>query len=348
MRVLIVDDDDISLELLETALTGAGYEIELARDGFEALERLRSGEFRLVISDWEMPRLNGVELCKKVRERQFAQYVYFILVTAREGANSVVEGLEAGADDFISKPFDPAELRVRLRAGQRVLSLRSRNVTIFALAKLAESRDPETGAHLDRIREYCRVIARRLAEMDKFRDVIDGEYVETLYLTSPLHDIGKVGIPDGVLLKPSRLTDREFEIMKAHTSIGARALDAALHQDPDAHFLRMARDIALSHHERFDGNGYPQGLAGEEIPLCARIVALADVYDALTSRRVYKDAFSHEVARSIIIENRGTDFDPDIVDAFLSKEDVFIAVMEHLNESRATEEEPAARVLVPA
>ncbi len=325
MRVLIVDDDEISLELLSEALSPE-YEVELARNGCEALESLRTGLYQFVLSDWEMPEMNGLELCRKIRERHLASYVYIILVTSRDGTDSVVAGLEAGADDFISKPFHPAELRVRLRAGLRLLSLESRNVTIFTLAKLAESRSPETGAHLERMREYCRVLAENLGENPKYRDVINADYIHLIYLTSPLHDIGKVGIPDSVLLKAGPLTDREFEIMKTHVAIGAETLSAAAALQPDAEFLLMARDIALTHHERFDGSGYPNGLVGNQIPLCGRIVALADVYDALTSKRVYKNALSHDVAKSIILEERGVHFDPDVVDAFLKAEKEFVSI----------------------
>ncbi len=194
------------------------------------------------------------------------------------------------------------------------------------MAKLAEIRDPETGAHLERVQGYSRVIARHLAGQAKFAARIDAEYVQLLYLTSPLHDIGKVGIPDAVLLKPGRLDPGEFEVMKTHTLIGAATLDAALQKFPAARFLAMARDIAASHHERFDGTGYPHRLAGDQIPLCGRIVALADVYDALTSKRVYKAAFPHEAAKALIVREAGRHFDPDVVDAFLHTEAQFLAV----------------------
>lgn len=332
MRVLIVDDDEITLEILDNALVQSGYEVERASDGLEALEMIRTGRFRLVISDWDMPGMDGLELCRAVRSRHTAGYIYFILLTSRDGTGNVVEGLDAGADDFINKPFHPTELCVRLRAGQRILSLDSRDVIIFSLAKLAESRDPETGAHLERMREYCRVLANYLCEVPRYSEYVDGEYVQSIFLSSPLHDIGKVGIPDHVLLKPGRLTEEEFEIMKTHVTIGASTLDAALQQFPDADFLKMAYDIALTHHERFDGTGYPNGLSKYEIPLSGRILAVADVYDALTTKRTYKEAYSHEVARSIILEGRGTHFDPDIVDGFLAKEDEFIAILKRLSD----------------
>ena len=337
MRVLIVDDDEIARDLLSEALAGAGYEVSAARDGREALEILRTGVFRLVISDWEMPEMTGLELCRRIRERHFSSYVYIILVTSRDGTDNVVEGLSAGADDFITKPFHPAELCVRVRSGVRLLSLESRNLTIFTLAKLAESRSPETGAHLERMREYCRVLAQRLSRNKKYSNAVDADYVHLIYLTSPLHDIGKVGIQDSVLLKGGPLTDKEFEIMKSHVRIGAETLAAAARFQPDAEFLRMAHDIALTHHEWYDGSGYPQGLVGDEIPLCGRIVALADVYDALTAKRVYKNAFTHDVAKSVILEESGVHFDPDIVDAFLESEQEFIDIQKRFADLEAAD-----------
>jgi putative two-component system response regulator len=197
---------------------------------------------------------------------------------------------------------------------------------IFAMAKLTESRDVDTGAHLERMREYSRILAEELSTWPKFSEIIDGDYVQLLYLTSPLHDIGKVAVSDSVLLKPGRLTPEEFEQMKKHTIYGGDTLQSVAAARPEAHFLVMARDIALTHHERFDGKGYPYGLSGERIPLCGRIVALADVYDALTSKRVYKEAFSHEEAKRIILEGCGTQFDPDIVEAFKKREHDFISI----------------------
>jgi putative two-component system response regulator len=332
MRILTVDDDPIALELLGNALRASGYEVEKARDGIEALDVLRRRNCQMVISDWGMPNLDGLELCTRIRKRDLSGYVYIILLTSHDGRQKVVEGMTAGADDFMSKPFNPAELLVRVRAGERVLALQTRDVAIFALAKLAESRDPETGAHLERVRRYSRALAAQLSRNPKFFDVIDDKYIELIYLTSPLHDIGKVGIPDSVLLKPARLTAEEFEVMKTHASIGFETLDAALREYPGATFLQMARDIAATHHERFDGTGYPKGLRGERIPLCGRIVALADVYDALTSKRVYKGAFGAEHARTIISDEAGSHFDPDVVQAFFECEAEFLAVREEFNE----------------
>jgi putative two-component system response regulator len=329
VRILVVEDDGISAEMLENALAAFGHQVTLAGNGREALELIRTGLYRLVISDWEMPEMTGIELCRQIRHRRFSGYVYTILLTARQGTQNIVEGLDAGADDFITKPFQPEELRLRIRTGERILALESREVTIFSLAKLAESRDPETGAHLERIREYCRSLARDLSRKERFRDQVDGDYVQLIYMTSPLHDIGKVGIPDRILLKAGPLTREEFEVMKQHTAIGSETLEAAARAHPGAKYLGMARDIARSHHERFHGGGgYPDGLTGESIPLCARIVALADVYDALTTKRPYKPAFGHDKACQIILEGRGTHFDPDIVDAFLDNEHRFTPIRE--------------------
>jgi putative two-component system response regulator len=202
-------------------------------------------------------------------------------------------------------------------------------VAIFALAKLAESRDNDTGAHLERVQYYCRALSQWLATQEKFSGVIDPEYIRLMFQTSPLHDIGKVGIPDAILLKPGRLDPSEFDIMKTHTTIAAQTLNAALEKFPGVAFLNMAKEIAEAHHEKIDGTGYPHGLKGEEIPLCGRIIAVADVYDALVSKRVYKEALTHEAAQAIIEEGRGKHFDSDVVDAFLAIGDKFLEIRQH-------------------
>jgi putative two-component system response regulator len=200
----------------------------------------------------------------------------------------------------------------------------TRDVAVFALAQLAESRDPETGQHLERIRAYCRILAEQLRKEGPYTSLIDEQFVEDIYRSSPLHDIGKVGIPDAILLKPDRLSEREFAILKRHTVIGAGALERAAAHSGCGGFLRMAADIARYHHERFDGTGYPAGLRGYEIPLAARIVALADVYDALTSVRVYKSAYDPEVAQLMIEQQSGKHFDPAVVEAFQARAHEFM------------------------
>lgn len=323
MQVLIVDDNRLILLALNGLLVEAGHTVLVANNGREALELLRTNSgCRMVISDWEMPEMNGLELCRAVRD-QSTGYVYFVLLTSHGSSEEVIQGLSAGADDFMTKPYSPAEVLARLRSGERVLAMETRDVAIFAMARLAESRDNDTGAHLERVQHYCRALAQHLATTPKYQGVIDAEYIRLIFQTSPLHDIGKVGVPDAILLKPGRLEPHEFEIMKGHTTIAADTLNDTLKKFPGVSFLEMARDIAAGHHERIDGKGYPAGLAGDAIPLSARIVALADVYDALTSKRIYKAAMSHETSKGIILEECGTHFDTDVVDAFLAIEKEF-------------------------
>lgn len=330
-KILVVEDDLICREMLHEILVQMGREVISVASGEEAFEIVNRESIRIVISDWQMEGMSGLELCKKIRARRFSGYVYFILLTSLSRQENVVNGLLAGADDFLTKPCDPSELVVRLSVGERIISLENQNLLVFSLAKLAESRDSETGAHLERMREYSRLLAEELSTHHNFAHLIDQDFIHAIYLTSPLHDIGKVGIPDSILLKPGSFTPSEFEVMKQHTLIGANTLDAAFKACPSAEYLCFARDIALSHHEKFNGLGYPYGLSGLDIPLCGRIVALADVYDALTTKRVYKEAFPHELAKEIIQKGSGSDFDPDIVRAFLTRETEFTQIREQLN-----------------
>jgi putative two-component system response regulator len=332
MQILIVDDDDFALHVLQNTLGRMGYPVAMARDGQEAMEVLRKGDIRLVITDWDMPNMNGIELCRAIRREELSGYVYIIMLTGREGASQRMEGLFAGADDFLNKPLDPEELLVCLKTAERILALETRDLALFALAKLAESRDTETGTHVERVQAYTRLIAQHLSDEVKAVNGVDDEYIRLLYQTSPLHDLGKVAIPDSILLKPGKLTPGEFAIMETHTVIGAQTLDAALQRFPNARFLQMAREVAISHHERFDGTGYPNGLVGYQIPLCGRIVTVADVYDALTSKRVYKEAMSHERAMETILHGRGTHFDPDVVDAFQRAETGILTEDQRLRE----------------
>lgn len=318
MHVIVADDCQLSCELVSAALQADGHTVSCAADGIEAFTQLQQSQSQVLISDWEMPNCDGLELCKKVRGANLGRYIYIIMLTSREGTANLVQGLSAGADDFLSKPFDPAELSVRMGVAARIAGLESRDLTIFAMARLAESRDQETGAHLERTRAYCKLLAQQMATMPGFQSIIDDEFIATIYATSPLHDIGKVGVPDAVLLKPGQLTAEEYHIMQRHVQIGAETLEAVLRQNSAALYLRMARDIAWAHHERYDGTGYPRGLKGDEIPLPARIMALADVYDALRSRRVYKDGLTHETTKAMIQNASGTHFDPRVVQAFMA------------------------------
>ena len=326
MKILVVDDELVSRKKMERLIQSLGYETVVAENGREALEIWKSDRVRMVITDWNMPEIDGLSLCKKIRASEGGQYTYLIMVTARNATNDLVAGMDAGADDFITKPFVKEELAVRIRAAERILAFETKDVVIFSMAKLAESRDPETGQHLERIRYYSKALVESAAGMDSFFRRIDKAFMDNIFLSSPLHDIGKIGIPDYILLKPGRLDDREFVTMKKHTKIGFDAIDGALKKFPKANYLRMSAEIALSHHEKFDGTGYPNGLKEVEIPLSARIVALADIFDALISKRVYKEAYTPDVAKDIITSEKEKHLDPDLVDAYLLAEEKFIEI----------------------
>ena len=328
MKILIVEDELVSRSKMDKLINGLGYETLVATNGMEGWEIWRDERPRMVITDWVMPGMDGLELCKKIRDAEGSRYTYVIMVTSKNDVDDIVAGMDSGADDFMAKPFVKGELAVRIRAGERILSFETRDIVIFSMAKLSESRDSETGNHLERIRFYSKTLAEAMSVMEKTPQEIDGLFIENIFLTSPLHDIGKIGIPDFILLKPGRLDDKEFEMMKSHSRIGFETLNEALKRYPKADYLRMSAEIALSHHEKFNGTGYPYGLKGEEIPLSARIVALSDVYDALVSRRVYKNAYTHDVAKAIILEEAGTHFDPNVVDAFCASERSFVEILE--------------------
>jgi cyclic di-GMP phosphodiesterase len=354
-KVMIVDDDDLNIQILEKLLSDH-YELAMARSGEDCLRQIETAQPIVILLDIMMPGIDGYETCRRIKAAPEGKQRQVILVSAKASARERIKGYEAGADDYLVKPFDHDELlakvsiNVRLRNALRELAeahtalqnqnttleklvqkrtseiVATRDVTVFALAKLAESRDPETGQHLERMRSYAMILTKRLASEGPYQDQINQQFLDDLYQSAPLHDIGKVGIPDVILLKPGRLTTREFEIMQQHTVIGAQALEDAARHSESGGFLGMAVQIAQSHHERFDGSGYPAGAAGLDIPLASRIVALADVYDALTSIRVYKPAFTQELARLMIEAEEGKHFDPVIVQAFRDCYDQFITI----------------------
>ncbi len=326
MKILIVEDDIISAKKLDFLVKSLGYETILAQDGEEGYRLWKQEKPRIVITDWIMPKMDGVQLCDRIRNAGLSQYTYLIIVTSKSNPEDIVSGMSTGADDFISKPYVKEELAVRIKAGERIVDIESRDVIILAISKLAEHRDTDTSQHLERIRHYCRLLANYLYKNNYWADIVDEIFVDNIFLTSMLHDIGKMGIPDSILLKPGKLTYDEFEIMKKHSFIGYETLNATANLGMQAQYLMMAAEIALSHHEKYDGTGYPEGLKGEEIPLSARIVAVADVFDALVHKRVYKDAFTYDATHKIIVEGRGTHFDPVLVDAFLELEKEFIEI----------------------
>jgi len=323
MNILVVEDSHTDAMVVGHALETLGHVVTVAATAEEAIEKIHLCNYPVVICDWELPGQNGDELCRLIRHRSASYYTYIIMLTSRTAKKYVIEGLAAGADDYVSKPFEPQELFFRVRVAERLLSLQGRDVIIFSMAKLAESRDVDTGAHLERMREYCLLLTQLLADTPQYSRTIDADFISSIYLTSPLHDIGKVGIPDSILLKDGKLTPEEFEVMKTHAEKGFQTLSAAAEKHPDHTYLDMARNIAMTHHEKFDGTGYPNRLAGTEIPLCGRIVAIADVYDALTSKRVYKNAFTHQKSCNIIRCESGSHFDPEIAKVFLQHSEKF-------------------------
>jgi putative two-component system response regulator len=340
--VLVVDDAPEVLASLVELLRPA-YRTKVATGGEKALALLERGELpALILLDVLMPGLDGYEVCRRLKASPLTAGVPVMFLTSRSDPDDERTGLDLGAVDFVPKPINPPTLLARIRThvaleqarrslrrhtdelevlvAQRTAEVAAiQDVTIFALASLAETRDNETGNHIRRTQNYVRLLAQTLRTHPRFRDVLDDDAViERLYKSAPLHDVGKVGVPDHILLKPGKLTPEEFEEMKRHPAYGRDAIVRA-ERAVGAHtsFLQHARDIVYCHHEKWDGSGYPQGLKGDQIPVAARLMAVADVYDALISKRVYKPAFPHEQAVSMIRESRGTHFDPDVCDAFV-------------------------------
>ncbi|MEW6501582.1 MAG: HD domain-containing phosphohydrolase [Thermodesulfobacteriota bacterium] len=329
-KILLVEDEPTQRRLLRLQLEKQGYAVLEAEHGEQGLQVcLDNPDLRLVITDLMMPVMDGFQLIEAIRSREM-RYTYIIVLTALDAKESIVRALSLGADDYLSKPVFQDELHLRLVGGKRLLQLEGHEELIFSLTKLAAYRSGETGAHLHRVREYCRILGMDLRENQPGLGLSRGA-VEEIAKVCPLHDIGKVGVPDSILHKPGKLTAAEFELMKTHAELGGRLLREVYAQTGSS-YLFLAYEIAMYHHERWDGKGYPRGLKGEEIPLAARMMALADVFDALVSRRSYKEPFPLETAKTIILEGRGTHFDPVVVDSFLRTEEQWRAVVERYGE----------------
>ncbi len=362
-KILVVDDLAENVTLLNRFLTPKGYLVESASDGAEALDKVAAAPPDLILLDLVLPKIDGFEVCQRLKGEPKTRHIPVIIITGMLDREANIKAVQAGADDFVMKPFDATLLLARIhtsleakrlqdqvieyqrqlegynetlekRIAERTAQLaRTQQAAVFSLAKLAESRDTETGEHLERIRSYTRAVGEHMARSSAYREQVTDTFLEALYQSSPLHDIGKVGVPDRILLKPGKLTGPEWSVMKTHTTMGGDTLKAAnLEAGHDA-FLAMGQDIAFYHHERWDGTGYPMGLKGTEIPLAARIVALADVYDALCSKRPYKDPLPHEKSKAIILEGRGTHFDPEVISTFLEIEKDFIRIHEEMDDS---------------
>jgi putative two-component system response regulator len=348
--VLLVDDSPDNLVLMNDLLKDL-YKVKVANSGEKALRIATTGQPPdVVLLDVMMPEMDGYEVCRRLKANAATRNVPIIFLTAKSEVEDEKLGLDLGAVDYITKPISPpitlARVRNHLMLKEHADFLRDQNefleqevqertrevvaiqdVTILAMASMAETRDPETGNHIRRTQFYVKALAERLKEHPRFSAVLTDSYIKLLFKSAPLHDIGKVGIPDRILLKPGRFEPHEFEIMKTHTTLGRAAIEHAERSlgTPMA-FLSIAKEIAYSHQEKWDGSGYPEGLAGEAIPVSARLMAVADVYDALISRRVYKDGMPHEKAVQLIVEGKGKHFDPDMVEAFIGLQEEFRAI----------------------
>jgi putative two-component system response regulator len=338
-QILLVDDNTANLQILYQTLDGCGYKLLVAKDGKRALAIARQARPSLILLDIMMPEMDGYEVCRRLQNSESTKNIPIIFVTALAEGDDEAKGLALGAMDYITKPFHPELIKARVRIHlelkrhrdhlEALVKDRTREValtqavTIESLATLAEYRDPETGGHIKRTQNYLKALAIKLKDHPRFSEELSDEIIELLYISAPLHDVGKVGVPDHILLKPDKLTDEEFEKMKAHAVYGHDALHITEKKLGKDSFLRYAREIAHTHQEKWDGSGYPRGLKGEEIPLSGRLMALADVYDALISKRIYKPPMPHEEAVRIILRGKGQHFDPDIVDAFVELEKTF-------------------------
>lgn len=331
-KVLVVDDAPDNIRVLMETLRDE-YAVVTAIDGDRALRMaaLSPGP-DIILLDVMMPGRSGYEVCAALKADPATRAIPVIFITALGEADDEARGLDLGAADYVVKPFVPKLVKARVRnqldlkrhrdhlerlvrERTRELAL-TREVTLEAMAHLAETRDPETGGHIQRTQGYIVALARAARAIPAYAACLDEAAIELLALSSPLHDIGKVGVPDAILTKPGKLTEEEFGHMRRHTDIGHAALLAAERRLGENSFLRLARELAYTHHERWDGTGYPRGLRGEAIPLCGRLMAVADVYDALVCRRVYKPPFPHAQAVDTIVAGRGTQFDPRLVDVF--------------------------------
>jgi len=344
--IMVVDDTPENLVLISRILLPEGYKVMTLPDGQMAIDAIKTTSPDLILLDVMMPGMDGFAVCSRLKADPRTASIPIIFISALSEPLDKVKAFETGAVDYITKPFNLMEVKARvgihleLRFTQKALedysTLLEKKVKeqveelstgqvalITAMTKLVEARDDSTGGHIERTQMLCRLLAERLGARPEFRDTIDPGFLEDIYNASPLHDIGKVGIRDSILMKPGKLLPEEFEEMKSHTTIGKEYLCRALAKSPKNKYLKMGMEIAGSHHEKWDGSGYPEGLAGEAIPLSARIMALVDVYDALRSARVYKEAYPHGQAVAMIIEGRGRHFDPAVVDAFLEISDAF-------------------------
>ena len=355
--VLVVDDTPDNLALMSSLLKGR-YRVKVANGGEKALRIAQDDPPDLILLDIMMPAMDGYQVLEQLKRDARTRDVPVIFLTAKSEIDDERKGLELGAVDYITKPVSPPIVLARVKTqltlkaaadflrdkakfleqevAKRTREVRAiQDVTILAMASLAETRDSDTGNHIRRTQYYVRALAEQLRDHPRFAAFLSDATIDLLFKSAPLHDIGKVGIPDRILLKPAQLDPAEFQIMKTHAALGRDAIDHAERSlGTGVDFLRLAKEIALSHQEKWDGSGYPQGLSGDAIPIAARLMAIADVYDALISRRIYKAPMPHEQAVQIIAEGRGKHFDPDMVDAFLQIHPTFREIAERYADAR--------------
>jgi putative two-component system response regulator len=352
-NILVVDDTPENLTLLTQMLGDRGYRVQPVASGLFALKVAASDPPDLILLDIRMPEMDGFEVCRRMKEDTHLRDIPVIFISALTETDEKVKAFHSGGVDYVTKPFQIEEIEARVATHLRLRNALSevarynnyleqlvdqkvkeisdsQLAAIFAMVKLAESRDDDTGTHIWRVREYCLVLAKALQAQPEFSNTLTEQFVADLYNAAPLHDVGKVGIPDSILLKPDKHTPPEFEIMKTHTSIGARTLQEVIERYPKNSFIILGAQIAASHHERWDGSGYPSGLKGDEIPLAAQIMTIADVYDALRTSRRYKPAFNHSLSLKILIEGdqktKPSHFNPRILRVFERNADAFEAI----------------------
>ena len=346
-RVLCVDDEPLNLILLESILSPCGYDVVSAANGAEALKIIQTERIDICLLDVMMPGMDGHEVCRLLKSDLQTKHIPIIFLTAQNSTEAEEHGLLIGAVDFIRKPISYPIVLARIRTHLQVKywqdSLQNQNVwlqgeverrlsevnrlqesSIMVMVSLAEFRDECTGNHIRRTQKYVGILAERLARLPKYADLLTPQYIELLIKSAPLHDIGKIAIPDNILLKPDKLTMLEFEIMKTHPLRGYEMLrTAGGYMGEQGDFLVMAMDMARSHHEKWDGTGYPDSLLGEQTPLPARLMAVADVFDALMTNRPYKTPMTCEQAYKIVVESNGSHFDPQIVDIFINVQEEY-------------------------
>lgn len=357
MKILIADDSKTDVAIISSILSD--FELLVAYDGVEALERIEQhANIDILILDINMPRMNGFEVLEHLKNEPEHQNIAVLILTNFDEIDNEMRGLDLGAVDYIRKPLNIRSLRKRVElqiklknarddlAQQNLLlerrvaertreSVLTRDVTIHALVSLLEVRNIESSNHTKRTQMMMRALCSHLRARPPYDILLTDSYSTELFDTTPLHDIGKVGIPDHILLKPGKLTPEEFEIMKKHTTYGVDALRCMGQESDSLPFIRTAAEIAGTHHEKFDGSGYPAGMKGKEIPFSGRLMAIIDVYDALVNKRVYKPAFSHQEAKEIMLAERGKHFDPELLDAFFEIESEVMAIADSFAQQTA-------------